>query len=77
MILITGGAGYIGSHVLLELAKKGEKVVVVDNLSTGHQDALLHGETFIQCDLRDNAALKQTFEQFHPCLLYTSDAADE
>lgn len=66
MILSTGGAGYIGSHVLLELAKSGESVVVVDNLSTGHQDALLNGETFVQCDLSDLPALKKIFETYRP-----------
>jgi UDP-glucose 4-epimerase len=66
MILVTGGAGYIGSHVLLELAKLGEEVVVVDNLSTGHQESLLSGEAFVQCDLSDIDKLRTIFEQYRP-----------
>jgi UDP-glucose 4-epimerase len=39
-ILVTGGAGYIGSHTVLELVASGEKVVVLDNLSTGFRSAV-------------------------------------
>jgi UDP-glucose 4-epimerase len=39
-ILVTGGAGYIGSHMVLELVDAGEEVVVLDNLSTGHRWAV-------------------------------------
>jgi UDP-glucose 4-epimerase len=51
-ILVTGGAGYIGSHVALMLSEAGERVVVLDNLSTGIRDAVLHG-TFIRGDTAD------------------------
>ena len=40
-ILITGGAGYIGSHVLLQLQSRGERVVVLDNLYSGFRQAVL------------------------------------
>ena len=40
-ILVTGGAGYIGSHVVLQLRARGERVVVLDNLSTGFRQAVL------------------------------------
>jgi len=43
-ILVTGGAGYIGSHVVRQLGEAGEHVVVLDNLSTGFADAVLYGE---------------------------------
>ena len=46
-ILVTGGAGYIGSHVVKMLGDRGYEVVVVDNLSTGFRDAVLHGELVI------------------------------
>ena len=42
-ILVTGGAGYIGSHVVRQLGERNEKVVVLDNLSTGFRSAVLHG----------------------------------
>lgn len=66
MILVTGGAGYIGSHVLLELEKTGEAVVVVDNLSTGYKDALLSSEAFEHCDLADTATLDRIFASYKP-----------
>jgi UDP-glucose 4-epimerase len=43
-ILVTGGAGYIGSHVVRQLGERQERVVVLDNLSTGFRSAVLHGE---------------------------------
>jgi UDP-glucose 4-epimerase len=42
-ILVTGGAGYIGSHVARQLGEAGETVVVLDNLVTGFREAVLHG----------------------------------
>lgn len=46
-ILVTGGAGYIGSHVVRQLGEAGEPLVVLDNLSTGFEDAVLHGELIV------------------------------
>ena len=46
-ILVTGGAGYIGSHVVKQLGERGEHVVVLDNLSTGFSNAVLHGELVV------------------------------
>lgn len=46
-ILVTGGAGYIGSHVVRQLGERGERLVVLDNLSTGRRDAVLHGELVV------------------------------
>ena len=46
-ILVTGGAGYIGSHVVLQLAEAGERVVVLDDLSTGFADAVIGAELIV------------------------------
>lgn len=46
-ILVTGGAGYIGSHVVLQLGEAGETVVTLDNLSTGFEESVLHGELVV------------------------------
>lgn len=46
-VLVTGGAGYIGSHVVRQLGEAGERVVILDNLSTGFADAVLHGELVV------------------------------
>lgn len=46
-ILVTGGAGYIGSHVVKLLGERGESVVVLDDLSTGNEDAVLYGELVV------------------------------
>ncbi len=43
-IMVTGGAGYIGSHVVRQLGEAGHEVIVLDNLSTGFRDAVLHGQ---------------------------------
>ena len=46
-ILVTGGAGYIGSHVVRQLGEAGEQIVVLDNLCTGFADAVLYGELVV------------------------------
>ena len=63
MILVTGGAGYIGSHTLLSLVDAGHEPVTFDNLGYGHREAVLEGH-FVQADLADNAALSRLFETF-------------
>uniref|UniRef100_B8HTN3 UDP-glucose 4-epimerase n=1 Tax=Cyanothece sp. (strain PCC 7425 / ATCC 29141) TaxID=395961 RepID=B8HTN3_CYAP4 len=61
-VLVTGGAGYIGSHVVKELGKAGYDIVVYDNCSTGHPQAVLYGELVIG-DLADRNRLAATFTQ--------------
>lgn len=67
-ILITGGAGYIGSHTIIELLKNGHQVVVVDNLTNSSQESLRRVEKitgqkilFYQIDVRDEDALEKVF----------------
>ena len=56
-ILVTGGAGYIGSHVVKLLGEAGHNVIVYDNLSTGFRNAVTFGELVVG-DLEDLKALK-------------------
>lgn len=63
-VLVTGGCGYIGSHVVRKLTEAGYKVVVFDNLSTGFKNALVNGETFVQGDLADTAAVDDLFSRY-------------
>lgn len=64
-ILITGGAGYIGSHAVRLLLRAGHDVVIFDNLIFGHAD-FAQGCPLIQSDLSDMAMLEKTFEQHKP-----------
>lgn len=52
-LLVTGGAGYIGSVVTVQLLEAGHEVIVLDDLSTGHRDAVPGGAAFLQADIRD------------------------
>ncbi len=54
-VLVTGGAGYIGSVVAASLLREGHQVVVLDDLSTGHEDAVPKGAEFIQGSLREDS----------------------
>lgn len=58
-VLVTGGAGYIGSHTVRELQKAGFQVVVLDNLSTGHAAAVPPGIPVIVGDIRDQALVSE------------------
>lgn len=61
-ILVCGGAGYIGSHMVAYLLEKGKDVVVLDNLQKGHKEAVLCGK-FYKGDLRDRAVLDKVFTE--------------
>ena len=70
-ILLTGGAGYIGSHTIVELDKAGHSVVVVDNLVNSSEESLrrvakIIGKEvpFVKADVRDAAAMNQVFEKY-------------
>jgi UDP-glucose 4-epimerase len=61
-VLVTGGAGYIGSHMVLELVDAGEKVVVLDNLSTGHAWAVPKGVVLAAGDVGDADLLRRLID---------------
>ena len=63
-VLVTGGAGYIGSHAVRALMAAGHGVVVFDNLVRGHRAAVPAGVPFVKGDIRDAALLAETFEIF-------------
>lgn len=72
VILVTGGAGYIGSHTCVELANSGYKLVVLDNLSTSSANVLPRIETitqqsitFVQGDIRHSETLESLFRQYN------------
>lgn len=61
-ILVCGGAGYIGSHMVAALLEKGEEVVILDNFQKGHRDAVLGGKLY-EGDLRDRVILDKVFSE--------------
>ncbi|HJG17154.1 UDP-glucose 4-epimerase GalE [Limosilactobacillus vaginalis] len=61
-ILVAGGAGYIGSHMVKDLVEHGQEVVVADNLSTGHRDAINPNAKFYEGDIRDRKFLDKIFD---------------
>lgn len=61
-ILVTGGAGYIGSHTLRQLGERGERVITLDDLSTGFREAVLHGE-LVTGNTADQALVSQILKQ--------------
>ena len=83
-ILVTGGAGYIGSHTVKQLGQQGEKIVVLDDLSTGFEESVLFGELVVgktgDQELVDRVLQQHSIDTvMHfaahtivPCLLYTS-----
>ena len=64
-VLVTGGAGYIGSHTCKLLAAAGIEPIVYDNLVTGHRDAVRWGP-FVHGDILDTELLSRTIEEYQP-----------
>lgn len=64
-VLVTGGAGYIGSHVVKMLGERGYTVLTYDNLSYGHREAVLYGELVV-ADLSDRETIGKVFKEFKP-----------
>src|ERR1039458_2867532 len=64
-VLVTGGAGYIGSHTCKALADAGFEPITVDNLSTGHRWAVKWGP-LLEIDLADEAAIASTLDLYRP-----------
>ncbi len=73
-ILVTGGAGYIGSHAVRALLNQGKEVLVVDNFEKGHREAVPK-EILIEGDLRDGAFIRDVFQK-HPIESVMHFAAD-
>ncbi|CUH83275.1 UDP-glucose 4-epimerase GalE [Thalassovita mediterranea] len=63
VILVTGGAGFIGSHVCKQLAREGFQPLVIDDLSTGHEEAVRWGP-LVQIDVRDTDRVTEVLQQF-------------
>ena len=64
-VLVVGGAGYIGSHMVKMLLSEGHDVITFDNLSGGFRDAVLGGE-FVLGDLEDRSAIDSVFKLYQP-----------
>ncbi|EOL46347.1 UDP-glucose 4-epimerase GalE [Enterococcus caccae] len=62
-ILVVGGAGYIGSHIVKQLTDSNHKVIVLDNLQTGHAEAVTKPATFIKGNVKDKALLRELFSK--------------
>lgn len=69
-VLVTGGAGFIGSHLVEGLLGAGHEVAVVDDLSTGRRENVGDGLSFFQVDIRDGDELRRVFTDFRPQVVY-------
>jgi UDP-glucose 4-epimerase len=68
-ILITGGAGFIGSHIVDRLVQEGYEVVIVDNLSTGKRKNVNRAARFYRCDIRSRWWLERVFRRERPAIV--------
>lgn len=62
-VLVLGGAGYIGSHAVYQLIEQGKKVIVIDNLQTGHEQAIQPKATFYKGDIKDITFMRHVFSK--------------
>ena len=65
-VLVTGGAGFIGSHIVEDLLARGLEVAVLDNLATGKRENVPKGVPFFRVDLRDKEGVERAFREFRP-----------
>ena len=68
-VLVTGGAGFIGSHVVEGALAEGHEVAVLDDLSSGKRSNLPAGVPLFQVDLRNRSAVRETLAEFKPELV--------
>src|ERR1700719_1169673 len=68
--LVTGGAGFIGSHVADELLSRGHKVVVLDDLSGGFEDNVPNGAVFVKGSILDSDLIDRLFDRHNFCHVY-------
>ncbi len=69
-ILVTGGAGFLGSHLVDQLLSRGDEVVVFDDLSRGHREQVPNGVTLVEGDVRDSAKWNEICAQYSPELIH-------
>ncbi len=65
-VMVTGGAGFIGSHLVDQLLAAGHEPAVIDNLSTGSEENVPPGARFFEIDIRDTEAVNRAFDEFRP-----------
>jgi UDP-glucose 4-epimerase len=63
-IVLTGGAGFIASHIAEAYLQKGHNVIIIDNLSTGQRENIPSEATFIECDVTDQKAVESIFHNY-------------
>ena len=73
-ILITGGAGFIGSHIVDAFIERGDEVVIIDNLSSGQRENFAHHEAhkphFYEADICDSKKMQEIFHTVQPDVVY-------
>ena len=75
--IVTGGAGFIGSHVVDALVARGDDVVVLDNLSSGRREQVSAGARLVVADLRDSGEVDAAFDDLRPeCCFHLAAQAD-